>query len=283
MSGASTATYNNNNIISNHNELKRNFPTQDLSKIKFMKFASFDSTLLVIATDDSATHTLLSNTSNWRPDAFVRGLKSRRHTPSAVQTGATTTTYTFSISRVSRELNVEDPTVVATFKELGFSKVVRSINSKDNAPTTFLRLYTESKEVYAKHMYRKEPVLLYFSPFYAIPETRPLQCHNCQGLGHIAFNCPKEEPVCLICSGRHRVKQCPTKNTASTATPANTSLALVSARRCRNTSKKRSVCKPKRQFLVSNSKNRPTSAKNSNQKTPANRPVLKNSISTSPS
>ena len=207
MSGASTATYNNSNIISNHNELMRNFPTHDLSKIKFMKFASFDSTLLVIATDDLTTHTLLNTTSNWKTDAFGRGLKSRRHTPSAVQTGAPST-YTFSIARVSRELNVEDPAVLATFKELGFNKVVRSVNSKDNTPTTFLRLYTESKEIYAKHMYRKEPVLLYFSPFYAITETRPLQCHNCQGLGHIAFNCPKEEPVCLICSGPHRVKQC---------------------------------------------------------------------------
>jgi hypothetical protein len=40
-------------------------------------------------------------------------------------------------------------------------------------------------------------------------QIRPLQCFNCQQYGHVALKClQKENPVCLKCSGEHRVDEC---------------------------------------------------------------------------
>ena len=64
-------------------------------------------------------------------------------------------------------------------------------------PSQFLRLYTDSKEVYSHHVYKKVPVTLYWTNFFAKPDTKPLQCFKCQGLGHVVFDCPSNEAKCL--------------------------------------------------------------------------------------
>ena len=63
-----------NNPLAIFNEIKRCFPEASL-KIKFAEIAKFDAAILIIATDDEATHTLLNSASNWRQDAFKRGIR----------------------------------------------------------------------------------------------------------------------------------------------------------------------------------------------------------------
>ena len=195
-----------NNPLAVFNEIKRCFPSEDL-KIKFAEIAKFDSSILIIATDDEATHTRLSNINNWLPDAFVRGIRMKNQAPSTPNGGAQVT-YTFSIKNIPLEVDVGSDSVIEHFKGLGFSKIVRSLKRDSNEPTSYLKLYTESKEVFNKHMYKGEPVYFLYQRCYAIPETRPLQCRNCQGTGHIAFNCPKEVPTCCACGGAHRLRDC---------------------------------------------------------------------------
>ena len=196
----------NKNPLKVFNEIQRCFPSEDL-KIKFAEFAKYDAKTLVIATDDENTYNRLNNKENWPQDAFERGVQRKQHDPTGRSHGYQVT-YSFSICNFPVQIDVGTDPILSKFKELGFTKVVRTINSKNNEPTSFLRLFTESKEVYNKHMYNRAPIFFLYQRFFAIPETRPLQCRNCQGLGHIAFDCPKSEPTCLQCSGNHRVRDC---------------------------------------------------------------------------
>ena len=195
-----------NNPLAVFNELKRCFPSEDL-KIKFAEIAKFDTAILIIATDDEVTHSRLNNINNWLPDAFGRGIRMKHQAPSTPSGGAQVT-YSFSIKNIPLEVDVGSDSVIDHFKGLGFTKIVRSLKRETNEPTSYLKLYTESKEVYNKHMYKGEPVYFLYQRCYAIPETRPLQCRNCQGTGHIAFNCPKNEPTCCRCGGTHRLRDC---------------------------------------------------------------------------
>jgi hypothetical protein len=204
-----TAKFNNNNMKEKAEELKRCFPNRDLSKIKFVEFNRHDPCTLLIATDDATTHEFLSDMNNWPNDAFGRGVKSRKYSSATAQ--SRTQTYTFSLTRVPTNIDVESEEIAAEFLKLGFSKVVRTINSTTNAPSQFLRLYTDSKEVYSRHVYQQKPVTLYWSNFYAKPDTRPLQCFKCQGLGHVVFDCPSNKPRCLKCGLEHELKNCPDK------------------------------------------------------------------------
>ncbi len=195
-----------NNPLKVFNEIQRCFPSVDLV-IKFAEFAKYDNKTLVIATDDQKTYDRLKNKDNWPQDAFERGVQTKKQDPTGRSHGYQVT-YSFSICNFPVQIDVGTESIISKFKELGFNKAVRTINSKNNEPTSFLRLFTESKEVYNKHMYNRAPIFFLYQRFYAIPETRPLQCRNCQGLGHIAFDCPKNEPTCLQCSGNHRVRDC---------------------------------------------------------------------------
>ena len=195
-----------NNPLAIFNEIKRCFPDASL-KIKFAEIAKFDAAILIIASDDEATHTLLNDANNWRLDAFGRGIRMKNQAPST-RSGGAQVTYSFSIKNIPLGVDVGSDSVIDHFKGLGFSKIVRSLKRETNEPTSYLKLYTESKEVYNKHMYKGEPVYFLYQRCYAIPETRPLQCRNCQGTGHIAFNCPQNEPTCCRCGDAHRLRDC---------------------------------------------------------------------------
>jgi len=208
--------FNNENVVSNSEELDRCFPPEKHKlDIKFMKFASYDRRILVIATDDPDTHSLLSNLSNWPEDAFGRGVKPRHNRDPIAETArvsARKTIYSLSIRNVSQQIDVTSSVVKKALEQQGFTEARRTTNAKDDTPTSYVRLYTESKEVYDKHMYKGAPVILYHHPHKVVVETRPLQCYNCQGLGHIAFNCPDDEPTCMQCKGKHRFRNCPEYN-----------------------------------------------------------------------
>ena len=168
--------------------------------------------------------------SNWPSDAFGRGVKSRnRH---AATTQNRTQTYTFSLSRVPIDFDVQSDEITAKFQALGFTKVVRTINATTNAPSQFLRLYTDSKEVYSRHVYQQKPVTLYWTNFYAKPDTKPLQCFKCQGLGHVVFDCPSNEAKCLKCGLNHELKNCTDKTDTVYCVNCSSSEHASCSRRC---------------------------------------------------
>ena len=211
-----TTRFNNESVVNNSEELDRCFsPEKYKLDIKFMKFASYDARILVIATDDPDTHRLLSDLSKWPEDAFGRGVKPRHHRDPIAETTRVSTRkpiYSLSIKNVSQQIDVTSSVVKKALEQQGFIEARRTTNAKDDQPTSYVRLFTESKEVYDKHMYKGAPVTLYHHPHKVVIETRPLQCYNCQGLGHIAFNCPDDEPTCMQCKGKHRFRNCPEYN-----------------------------------------------------------------------
>ena len=193
------------NCVQIQKEIKRCFNTTKLI-IKFAEIAKYNKRILVIATDDELTHNQLKNRDNWPNDAFGKGIKIVEKNSPLGNSQRGQVTFEFSISKVPLDISTHD--LLNEIKPLGFNKVVRTIKKENNTPSHFIRLTTEHKEVFDRYMYKREPIFICYSRFYAIPETRPLQCHNCQGLGHKAFDCPKNEPVCLQCAGNHRVKSC---------------------------------------------------------------------------
>jgi hypothetical protein len=109
---------------------------------------------------------------------------------------------------MTREIEIEDSKVQEDFKELGFFTAIRTIKKLDSSPSAFVRLATTHKELYEEHVYKRKPLCLFYQRFYAVQEIKPRQCWNCQGLGHLAFDCPKNEPTCMQCGDSHRVKEC---------------------------------------------------------------------------
>jgi hypothetical protein len=199
------------NPIKRQAEIKKSFPNKNLV-IKFAEFAKFDPKILLIATDDQETHELLSDPNKWPKTAFNRGIQIKTK-GSAPPTGnshggrATPQTFSFSI-RMTREIEIEDSKVQEDFKELGFFTAIRTIKKLDSSPSAFVRLATTHKELYEEHVYKRKPLCLFYQRFYAVQEIKPRQCWNCQGLGHLAFDCPKNEPTCMQCGDSHRVKEC---------------------------------------------------------------------------
>ena len=195
------------------NEIKRCFPDSfNNFHIKFIEYAKYDNNILLIATDDKATHDKLNDKHNWRDDAFSRGVqiktKLSNNPPTGRSHGGSVTYYNFSV-RISTDIDVEDAEAISELKDHGFDKAVRTIKKSTNEPTSFVRLSTNNKLIYDEHVFKRAPIMLFYRRFYAIKENKPHQCWNCQGLGHMAFDCPNETPTCLQCGEGHRVKHCP--------------------------------------------------------------------------
>ena len=214
-----------NNPIKVKCELERCFPSNfNTFEIKFIEYAKYDERILVIATDDKKTHDILNKQVNWPNNAFNRGvklqLKSKDQAPAGRSHGAQVTYYNFSI-RIETEIDIENTSVKEEFKKLGFCKAVRTIKKLDNTPTTFVRLTTTSKEKYDSIVYKRDPIMFFYQRYYSVKEIKPHQCWNCQGIGHLAFDCPSITPTCLQCGESHRVKECPhvnSENKTSTKT-----------------------------------------------------------------
>ncbi|KAF5005177.1 hypothetical protein FDECE_8361 [Fusarium decemcellulare] len=49
------------------------------------------------------------------------------------------------------------------------------------------------------------------------PRSVPMQCFNCQQLGHMVKECPRDDPVCGYCTLGHATKACPHKDSESLA------------------------------------------------------------------
>lgn len=104
---------------------------------------------------------------------------------------------------------MDDADAKKELKENGFDKAVRTIKKTNNEVTSFVRLSTSNKKIFEEHVFKRAPVMLFYQRFYALKEVKPHQCWNCQGLGHLAFDCPNVNPTCLQCGEDHRVNACP--------------------------------------------------------------------------
>lgn len=205
-----------NNPIKIKNEIQRCFTSKfNTFKIKFMEFAKYDQNVLVIATDDKDTHDTLNNKQNWPNDAFIRGIQLKTRTSNNSPTGRShgdqVTYYNFSII-VNTDIDIGSTEVVNELERLGFCKGVRTIKKTNYEPTAFVRLTTTNKELYEAHVYRRQPIKFFYQRYYSVKEIKPHQCWNCQGLGHLAFDCPDNEPTCMQCGEKHRFKKCPHVN-----------------------------------------------------------------------
>ena len=86
--------------------------------------------------------------------------------------------------------------------------VSRITKGKEKTPTKCMRL-TFSGQVLPEYVnigYQRFPVRLFID--------RAWQCFKCQDFGHNAADCKGKER-CVVCSGPHRVANCPNKNTKS--------------------------------------------------------------------
>ena len=92
--------------------------------------------------------------------------------------------------------------------KLGITKI--SQMNKSNDQFRMVKAECQNEEIMKKFV--NEGIKLdYFSIKVEVfrKQIRPLQCFNCQQYGHVALNCSqKETPVCLKCSGEHRVDEC---------------------------------------------------------------------------
>ncbi len=92
--------------------------------------------------------------------------------------------------------------------KMGITEIIQM--NKSNEQFRMVKAECENENVMNKVL--KEGIKL---DYYSIKveeyrrQIRPLQCFNCQQYGHVALNClQKGNPVCLKCSGDHKVDEC---------------------------------------------------------------------------
>ncbi len=205
-----------NSCMKVFNEITRCFKSYKLV-IKFAEYARWNENILVIATDDIHTYNLISKQDKWPSNAFGRGIQI--YQPRQLQTKEPTNTeFSFSIKGVDTSIQFEDTknsetqTILSQLKHQGITKAQRSYNKqKNNEATSFIRLTTSNKETYLNYINKKSCITIGYQRFWAISEIKPLQCRNCQDLGHKYFDCPQNKPTCLQCGESHRVSACPNK------------------------------------------------------------------------
>ena len=208
------------NPIKVQKEIKRCFPSASLN-IKFAEYAKYDPNIIVIATDVESTYSALIKKSNWPRDAFQRGIQFKsKHidedseeesSPGSSHEDQVTKFYSFSI-KMDINIDIESQEATNEFKYLDICKAVRTIKKSDGQPSNFVRLTTTSKFIYEEYVFNRQAIFFCYQRYYAINEVKPRICWNCQGLGHLAFDCPHTTPTCLQCGENHRVKVCPNKN-----------------------------------------------------------------------
>lgn len=163
---------------------------------KLIKKAYIHDNIIVIATDDSATHAELQ--SPWPADAFGKGVRVR-------PTGESST-LKIKIKFVHEEVDLSDPEVIAELKKQGITEAERLKCKSDNKP---------SKHVLAK-VTGKQNIEKIISLGVYIGWTRHsvekaggvVQCFKCQGIGHRMAECTVETK-CVRCALNHHHSACP--------------------------------------------------------------------------
>ena len=165
------------------------------NKLK-LKFASIKGNILMMATDDPATHERLNG--QWPENAFIHGVKPLDLTKKA-------STRTKIVKGVDPSVDLSDEYLVGQLKNAGLTLVKRIFNKKTNNPTSIVKLSTSERQAFTQAI--NQGVRIGYQTFKAEPEHRTLQCYKCQKAGHSAWNCTNAQ-VCLKCSGQHSHKDC---------------------------------------------------------------------------
>jgi hypothetical protein len=171
---------------------------QPLINKKKIKFASIRDNLIIIATDDKSTHSML--TKSWPTDAFKKGIRPIQK----IASSTTSKPKQIIIKGVHKQINIDDEEIQAQLAEQGLNNSKRII-SKNNETTTLIKAEVNTQGRYEEII--NNGIFIGYSKCKVEPARTIIQCFKCQKTGHTHSNCTTET-VCLKCSGNHQVKDC---------------------------------------------------------------------------
>ena len=165
-----------------------------------IKFASFKEAVLIIATDDEATHQELSKP--WPEDAFGSNFKLLQKNES---------NHPIKISIRDPDADLNDARIIQQLKNQGIHNATRKINRSTGQATPII-----SAEVADRNTLNKvitNGVRIDLDRLRVQLEKPVLQCFKCQQVGHPASDCPNDQ-ACLKCSLNHPHKDCPNNDSS---------------------------------------------------------------------
>ena len=179
-------------------EIVRCHPSINKAKIKF---ATIKDKCLIIATDDAATHNILSGT--WQSDAFEKGLSPYAKPPTPEKKRP------LVIRGVHLELDLQDQELIDQLAEQGLASPTRILaKNRGDAPTSFVKVEATTHDAFVNAINNR--VKIGFSNHRAEAANSLTQCFNCQKVGHTSKDCANQL-TCLKCGGKHRHKECQAK------------------------------------------------------------------------
>ena len=190
LSSSQVSKFNNSHTIGR--EILRCKP---IPNPKLIKFASIKNQTLLIATDDTETHGILSQP--WRNDAFQDGVNFKETKKSPIR---------ILIRGVDLGIDFKEQDLLEQLNEQGVFDPVRK-TSRSNGPSRIVSAHTPNKESLV--LLLKEGVRIGFNCFRVEAANSVVQCYKCQQVGHTASSCTKEQK-CLRCAGPHSHKECQT-------------------------------------------------------------------------
>ena len=190
LSSSQVSKFNNSHTIGR--EILR---CKTIPNPKLIKFASIKNQTLLIATDDTETHGILSQP--WRNDAFQDGVNFKEAKNSPIR---------ILIRGVDLGIDFKEQDLLEQLSEQGVFDPVRK-TSRSNGPSRIVSAHTPNKESLV--LLLKEGVRIGFNCFRVEAANSVVQCYKCQQVGHTASSCTKEQK-CLRCAGPHSHKECQT-------------------------------------------------------------------------
>jgi hypothetical protein len=166
-----------------------------------IKFADINRTkaIVIIATDDQATHDLLSK--EWPKNAFHKGAFIIKKNETKPQPEL----HPLIIRKVHRDIEIESWEATSDLEKAGLRNAKRIYN-KNKEKTDMITVQATSQEAFENAL--KNGVYLGLTRHRLIePELPLIQCHRCQGFGHRKFDCVEKEK-CAKCTGEHHFKNC---------------------------------------------------------------------------
>ena len=161
-----------------------------------IKFASLKGNLLIIATDDQVTHARLTTT--WPSDAFSKGVRPVIKPPKDM-------VRTAIIQGVEKSVSLDDEYVLQQLNDQHATNPTRIFNHKTSKLTSLIKIAVTDQASYKKML--ASGIRIGYRSYKVEPERKVLQCYKCQGVGHSAFHCSKNQ-VCLKCGGEHKHSEC---------------------------------------------------------------------------
>lgn len=197
IKGTEISKYSNQkNTLEEITKYKSNL---EVKKIKFIKLTD---NCILIATDDEATHALL--TKDWPLEAFGGIIELKISKQKAESNNkANSNSLLLQLNGIHQDIALDDSNLANLLETMGLKNPLRIKNSK-NQPTKIIQAEACSMESYNAAINLTN--YLYCSPIKCTPISPPInQCFKCQLLGHSASNC-KNNSRCVRCAGPHCYK-----------------------------------------------------------------------------